>query len=66
MSDNKDLRNGSDRDRVAGGQQWEVRHMMEKFKVTGDEVQAAIKAVGNNREKVEDYLQKRSPGRDSR
>jgi hypothetical protein len=60
MSDDKNQRGGPDRGRVAGGEEWEIRYMMDKYKVTGDEVQAAIKSVGNSREKVEEYLQKRS------
>jgi hypothetical protein len=58
--DNRSKRGGSDRRRVAGGQSWEVNHMKEKFKVSGQQVAGAIRAVGNDRRKVEEYLKGRS------
>jgi hypothetical protein len=60
MSDNKNQRGGQDRSRVAGGEKWEVSYMTHKFNVSAREVDAAIKAVGNSREKVEEYLRKGS------
>jgi hypothetical protein len=59
MPDNKNERGQQDRSRVSGEEKWELNYMMEKFNVTGEEVQEAIKAVGNSREKVEDYLRNR-------
>ncbi|RYY22369.1 MAG: DUF3606 domain-containing protein [Chitinophagaceae bacterium] len=56
MSDNKDLRDGRDRDRVAGNEDYEVRHLSEKFNVSAEEVRKAIHQVGNSREKIEEYL----------
>ena len=64
MSDNKNLRGSQDRVRVSTTESWELRTLMEKYHVTGEEVQAAVKAVGNNREKVEEYLEKRSSKRE--
>jgi hypothetical protein len=45
-----------DRKKVAGGQEWEVAYMREKFNVSSQQVTGAVKAVGNSREKVEEYL----------
>ncbi|MGZ8538208.1 MAG: DUF3606 domain-containing protein [Flavisolibacter sp.] len=58
MADNKDLRDGRDSSRVAGNEDYELQHVAEKMGVTIDEVRRAIEAVGNNREKVEAYLEK--------
>jgi hypothetical protein len=58
--DNRSKRGGNDRKRVAGGQSWEVDYMKEKFKVSGQQVAGAIRAVGNDRRKVEEYLKGRS------
>ena len=56
MSDNLNSKGGRDRQRIAGKQDWEVNYMKEKFKVTKQEVENAVKAVGNDRKKVEEYL----------
>jgi len=58
MADNKDLRDGRDRDRVAGHEEYEVRHLSEKLNVSAEEVRKAIEQVGNNREKIEEYLRR--------
>jgi Protein of unknown function (DUF3606). len=56
---NNDGRNlGSDRQRVAGGQEYEVQYLADKMNCTTEEVEAAINAVGNSRDKVEEYLKK--------
>lgn len=56
MSDDKNLRGGQDRSRVAADEEYEIRHLAEKHRVSADEVRNAIKQVGNSREKVEEYL----------
>jgi predicted DNA-binding protein YlxM (UPF0122 family) len=56
MADNKDLRDGRDRERVAGNEDYEVSYLAEKLNVSAEEVRNAIKQVGNSREKVEEYL----------
>lgn len=56
MSDNKDLRDGRDRSKVAGNDPSEVQHIAEKLGVSPEEVRKAIEQVGNSREKVEEYL----------
>ena len=60
MADNKDLRDGRDRDRVAGNEEYEVRHLSEKMNVSAEEVRNAIKQVGNNREKIEEFLRNKN------
>lgn len=45
-----------DRQRVAGKQDWEVRHVAEKFNVSHLEVEQAIEQVGNSRDDVEEFL----------
>lgn len=56
MADNKDLRDGRDRERVAGNEEYEVNYMAQKLNVSAEEVRKAIQQVGNDREKVEEYL----------
>ena len=58
MADNKDLRDGRDRERVAGNEDYEIRHLSEKMNVSAEEVRRAIQEVGNNREKIEEYLRR--------
>ena len=56
MSDDKNKRGEQDRRRVASDENWELRYMMDKFNVSQQKVEEAVKAVGNNRHKVEEYL----------
>lgn len=56
MADNKDLRDGRDRERVAGNEDYEVNYLAQKLNVSAEEVKRAIQQVGNSREKVEEYL----------
>ena len=60
MADNKDLRDGRDRERVAGNEEYEINYLAQKLNVTSEEVRRAIQQVGNNREKIEEYLQRGS------
>jgi predicted DNA-binding protein YlxM (UPF0122 family) len=57
--DNKNLRDGRDRSRVAGNEQYEVQHIADKFNVSPQEVRKLIKEVGNDREKLEERLKGR-------
>ena len=59
MADNKDLRDGRDRSRVSGSEEYELQHLAEKLNVSTDEVRRAIEQVGNSREKIEEYLRGR-------
>ena len=56
MADNKDLRDGRDRSKVAGDEEYEVTYLAQKLNVSAEEVRRAIEQVGNSREKVEEYL----------
>ena len=60
MPDNKDLRDEKDRSRVAEDEDWQIDYMVARTGASRDEIAQAIKAVGNNREKVEEYLKNRS------
>ncbi|HEU4902241.1 MAG TPA: DUF3606 domain-containing protein [Flavisolibacter sp.] len=64
MSDNNQMRGGQDRSRVAGEQEHEVRYLAEKMGVSEDEVRRAIQQVGNDRNKVEEFLTRRNNTRD--
>lgn len=41
-----------------------MRYLAEKMGVSEEEVRLAIQQVGNNREKVEEYLNRRNSGRE--
>lgn len=59
MADNKDRKDGRDRTRVSGSEDYELQYLAEKLNVSNEEVRKAIEKVGNNREKVEEYLRGR-------
>ena len=56
MTDNKKKRDGRDRSKVSGTENYEVNYLKKKYKVSGQQVAGAIRAVGNSRAKVETYL----------
>lgn len=56
MSDNKKIRDGRDRAKVSLSEQYEIDYLKKKFDVSGQQVAGAVRAVGNNRKKVEEYL----------
>lgn len=56
MADDKNLRGGRDRLRISANEQYEIRYMAEKLGVSENEVRKAIQQIGDNREKVEEYL----------
>jgi hypothetical protein len=58
MADNKNARDGRDRSRVSGSEDYELQHIAEKLNVSRAEVRKAIEQVGNNREKVEEFLKR--------
>jgi len=53
-----------DDNKVSANQDWEISYMTEKFGVTATEVQNAVQAVGNQRDRVEAYLAKHKKGQD--
>lgn len=59
MSDDKNKQDGRDRNKVAGNEDYELSYLEEKLGVSREQVKAAIAAVGNDREKVEQYLRGR-------
>lgn len=56
MADDKNKRDGRDRSRVSGSEEYELQYLAEKLNVSIDEVRNAVKKVGNDRERVEEYL----------
>jgi hypothetical protein len=56
MSDNKELRSPQDALRIAMGEDYEVEYWTKKFDVSGNELAAAVKAVGNSADAVERHL----------
>lgn len=56
MADDKTKNDARDRNQVAGGEDYEVDYIAKKHSVTRAQVEEAIKAVGNERDKVEAYL----------
>jgi hypothetical protein len=56
MADDKNLRDGRDRSRVSGSEDYELQHLAEKLNVSTEEVRNAVEQVGNSREKVEEFL----------
>jgi predicted DNA-binding protein YlxM (UPF0122 family) len=58
MADDKDLRDGRDRSRVSGSEDYELQHLADKLNVSTDEVRRAIEQVGNSREKLEEFLRR--------
>ena len=47
-----------DRSRVAGGQDYEVRYLGEKYGLTADQARTLIERVGNDREKLDEEARK--------
>ena len=60
MADNKENRDGRDRSRVSSEEEYELRHVAKKFNVSTEDVRKAIQVVGNEREKIEEYLKGRN------
>jgi hypothetical protein len=59
MTDDKSKTGGQDRSRVSANEDYEIQYLQKKFNCSREEVMAAIKAVGNNRDAVEAYLSKK-------
>lgn len=52
MADNKSKRGGSDRNRVAAGEGYEVSYFARKHGLSPDQARDIIQKVGNNRLKL--------------
>ena len=60
MADNKNIQDGRDRSQIDGNDANELSYIQEKLGVSREQVKEAIAAVGNSRDKVEEYLSKKS------
>ena len=58
MGDNKNVKDGRDRSKIDSNEDYELSYLQEKLGVSMEQVRDAIEAVGNNRDKVEEYLKK--------
>ena len=58
MADNKNIQDGRDASKVNANESYELSYLEEKLGVSRDQVRKAIDAVGNSRDKVEEYLNK--------
>ena len=56
MADDKSKKDARDRNRVAAVETYELAYLEEKMAGSREQVMEAIKAVGNDRSKVEAYL----------
>jgi len=56
MVDDKTLRSPEDRSRIALGEDYEVRYWTDKFGVSRQRLEEAVRAVGNSATAVEQYL----------
>lgn len=58
MADDRNMRDGRDRSRASGSEDYELQYLAEKLNVSTEEVRKAIEQVGNSREKIEEYLRR--------
>lgn len=56
MSDDTQAPGGQDRKRINVNEDYELRDWSQKFGVTPNEVRAAVRAVGDQADKVKEYL----------
>jgi hypothetical protein len=54
MADDTSNRGGQDRARVAGGQEYEVRHFAERHGISMEQAEQLIAEHGNSREKLDE------------
>lgn len=62
MSDDKSKRGNPDRSRISLNEEYEVRHWSEQLGVSREELEEAVKSVGNSAEKVREHLKSRKGG----
>ncbi len=58
MSDDKTKKDQRDRNKVARGEKYELAYLEDKLNVSREQIEKAIEHVGNDRNKVEEYLKK--------
>lgn len=56
MPDNTQATGGQDRKRIALNEEYELKDWARKFGVTPDELKRAVQAVGDQADRVEEYL----------
>jgi len=56
--DNKQHVGNPDRSRINVNEDYELKDWAEKFGVTKEQLKTAVRAVGDNAQKVEEYLKK--------
>lgn len=59
MSDDKSKRGSADRSRIALGEEHEVRYWTKELGVSQQELEEAVKSVGNSAQKVREHLRGR-------
>jgi hypothetical protein len=59
MADNLQQRGGRDRQRIDVNEDYELRDWSKKFGVTKEQLKEAVQAVGNESDKVEQFLKGR-------
>ena len=52
MPDDKNNESGPDRSHVAGGRDYEVRHLAEKYKLNTDQARELLALYGSNRQRL--------------
>lgn len=60
MADDTGKSGGQDRSRINVNEEYELRDWSKKFGVSGDDLKAAVQAVGTGADKVEQYLKSRN------
>jgi hypothetical protein len=58
MPDDLSNRTGGDRARISLGEEHEVRYWTEKLGVSREDLERAVKAVGNSPDRVREHLHK--------
>jgi hypothetical protein len=56
MPDDKSLRGEPDRLRSSANEEWELEYLIDQTGATYQEIEDAVRAVGNNRDRIEEYL----------
>jgi hypothetical protein len=60
MSDDRSKRGAADRERVAGGEDYEVAYFARKHGITKEQAEGLIKQIGNDRERLDAAARKLS------
>jgi pyrroloquinoline quinone (PQQ) biosynthesis protein C len=64
MSDDKNNRGSQDRNRISLTEDYEVRHWTEALGVSREELEEAVKSVGNSAQKVREHFSNRKGSSD--